>query len=290
MAAHDIDDGAEANINEDDWERIRKVRNLRELYHGRFTNRQCATLLKHHNWDILATNTFVLDALPGQLREVLSEDDWQLVENVRRNDVLRNLARLNRIGQEIRLYACIDCDNVWWRRVPTRKPVSRCHGCRTKYDPIPREEEWGLGQFRCVCGHEFKAFAMMDLRLLRNGYTGKSKSLCHKCYSALCEPMRILPPEKHVRGGKGRRRAPRHSCTAPNCYNRRMPGSPNEPIVFVCVHPNSWSHKVHGDGSARHASSGSTVNTFLPQDDIMPDYEPSLADIEEIDSGENDND
>lgn len=83
---------------------------------------------------------------------------------------------------------------------------------------------------------------------------------------------------------------PGHSCTAMNCYNRRDRISPMEPLVDVCVHPNSLGRRVPGDGSDHHVSSGSTVNTFLSQDDILnEEYEPSLADIEENGSGEDNN-
>jgi hypothetical protein len=37
------------------------VRRLRKLWHGRFTNRNIATLLRHHDWDVEATNLFILD-------------------------------------------------------------------------------------------------------------------------------------------------------------------------------------------------------------------------------------
>ncbi|XP_045156455.1 shiftless antiviral inhibitor of ribosomal frameshifting protein homolog [Mercenaria mercenaria] len=296
-AADNIGDGAGADLSADDWEKIKKVRKLRELWHGRFTNRNLTTLLKHHDWDENATNLFVLDALPGELRDVLGEDDWQVVENVRRNNVLRDLARLNRIGHEVRQYGCKQDDNMWWRRVPSRKPVSKCKRCKQKYEPIPREQEWGWARFECVCGHKFNAFAMMDRSLLGPRYTGKSQSLCYRCMSQLCEPIQILPPMKPKKnereGGDGQRRRPRkytHRCTAPNCFNRYMPDPrSNEPLIAVCVHPNSLKDKVHGFGSDRHVSTGSTVNTFLSQDDIESSYEPSLADIAEIDIDDGDN-
>lgn len=40
-----------------------------------------------------------------------------------------------------------------------------------------------------------------------------------------------------------------------------------------------------GDGSESHVSTGSTVKTFLTQDDLAPPYspyEPSMADIDEV--------
>lgn len=301
MAEEDnIGDGARANLAQEDWEQINKVRRLRELYHGRFTGREATTLLRHHNWDLIATNTFILDARPGELRDVLGEDDWQVVENVRRNNALRDLARLNRIGREVRQYGCSDDDRMWWRRVPSRKPVSKCHTCNQKYEPIPREQEWGIGSFQCLCGHNFKAFAMMDLSILGLGYNGRSQSLCYRCMLQLCEPTQILPPTNMTRdrrqpdrrGWRRQFRRNTHRCTAPNCYNRYTPDPrSNEPIVLFCVHPKSLRNNVHGGGSARHNSSGSTVATFLPQDDIDASYmyEPSLVDINEVGHEEEEN-
>lgn len=296
-----IGDGVGADINADDMEKVKKVRMLRELWHGRFTNRNIATLLRHHDWDVEATNLFILDALPGELRDVLGGEDWHLVENVRRNDVLRDLARLNRIGHEVRQYGCQPDDNMWWRRVPSRKPVSQCKRCRQKYEPIPRDQEWGWARFECICGHKFNAFGMMDKSLLGARYAGKSQSLCYTCMSQLCEPIQILPPAKRRRdedgdmgdGRNGRRRPRRytHRCTAQNCFNRYVPDPrSNEPLVQICVHPNSLKNKVHGFGSDRHVSTGSTVRTFLSQDDLESSYEPSLADIDEIDEEDRDND
>lgn len=65
----------------------------------------------------------------------------------------------------------------------------------------------------------------------------------------------------------------------------------NEPLIFVCVHPNSLREKVHGHGSDPHTSTGSTVATFLSQGDIDEDYmyEPSLADIHEVPSAQDEN-
>ena len=33
--------------------------------------------------------------------------------------------------------------------------VSTCKFCKTKYDPVPRDQEWGLAEFACVCGNVF---------------------------------------------------------------------------------------------------------------------------------------
>lgn len=59
-----------------------------------------------------------------------------------------------------------------------------------------------------------------------------------------------------------------------------------QPLVPVCVHPRSLQKNVL-ELSSSHVSTGSTVKTFLTQDELAPPhapYEPSLADIDEGDS------
>ncbi|XP_045216253.2 shiftless antiviral inhibitor of ribosomal frameshifting protein homolog [Mercenaria mercenaria] len=273
------------------------IRRLRELFHGRFPDSQCGTLLRKFDWDLLETVTFVLDEEPSQIREALGENEWQIVSTVRQNNVIRDLARRNEVGAEIRQFGCKNCDNMWWRKVPKRKPVSRCKGCKRKRDPYPEDNEYGWAKFECECSNEFNAFGMMELAVLDIGLTGKSKSLCWRCRVRLCEPLYIHKPVQTEldgrggRGGRGRHGRPLHECTAYNCYRRCPQRQPNEPIVPYCVHPMSLQFHVPGEGSASHVSTGSTVKTFLTQDELSPPhgpYEPSLADIDENWSGSSD--
>lgn len=37
-----------------------------------------------------------------------------------------------------------------------RVQVSKCRVCKVKYDPVPRQEEWGLAEFNCNCGKIFR--------------------------------------------------------------------------------------------------------------------------------------
>ncbi|XP_060556637.1 shiftless antiviral inhibitor of ribosomal frameshifting protein homolog [Ruditapes philippinarum] len=272
--------GTHGIFDDESLERLKKIRRLRELFHGRFPDSQCGTLLRHFRWDLSVTVSFVLDEEPRTIREIIGEDEWQIV-TVRRDNVIRDTARRNEIGNEIRQFGCKNCDSMWWRRVPIRKPVARCNMCKRKRDAIPVDQEYGWARFQCSCSNEFHAFGMMDMRQLNIGLTGKSKCLCWKCRVNLCEPICILKPLK-----REARRRPRyaHECTAANCYNRCYQRQPNEPIVPYCVHPRSLQCQVPGDGSDDHVSTGSTVKTFLTQDDLespFSPYEPSLADIDE---------
>ena len=63
------------------------------------------------------------------------------------------------------------------------------------------------------------------------------------------------------------------------------------PLINLCVHPKSLPRKVV-EPSHRHASSGSTVDTFLTQLDLASefDYEPSLVDIDELSEHGSDDD
>ena len=51
----------------------------------------------------------------------------------------------------------------------------------------------------------------------------------------------------------------------------------------ICVHPKSLRQKVV-EPSNPHGSTGSTVKTFLTQDNLITEseYVPSLADIDEL--------
>ncbi|XP_052795420.1 shiftless antiviral inhibitor of ribosomal frameshifting protein homolog [Mya arenaria] len=279
-------DGSPPPLDED-WERIRAIRRFRELFHGRFTDAQGMVIVRHTGWNAEAAVTFVLDASPESLHSVLADSDWQEVTHVRRDTVLRDIARRYAVTAEIRQFTCQECDNMWWRKVPTRKPVGRCHLCWGKFDPLPRNKEFGWAKFICVCGNEFHAFGAMDIFALGHGMSGKSKSMCYVCMQTLCEPVEILPPLRGRMRENGRaRRRYTHRCTAYNCYNRYDP-APGEPVVPVCVHPNSLEHKVI-EPSPDHVSTGSTVKTFLTQDELAPPhapYEPSLASIPD-DSGD----
>ncbi|XP_052795421.1 shiftless antiviral inhibitor of ribosomal frameshifting protein homolog [Mya arenaria] len=272
-----------------DWERIKALRRFRELFHGRFTDAEGNIIMRHTGWSAEAAVGFVLQASQDDINSILDENSWQVVTRVRRNTVLRDIARRNEVGAEIRQFTCQECDNMWWRKVPTRKPVARCHLCREKFDPLARNKEFGLAKFVCACGNAFRAFGAMDVSALGHNMLGKSKCMCYSCMQNLCEPVEILPPFKGREREDGRaRHRYTHKCTAYNCYKRYNP-LPGEPVVPVCVHPNSLEHKVI-EPSSGHVSTGSTVKTFLTQDELAPPhapYEPSLASIPDFSDDDN---
>ncbi|CAC5381432.1 unnamed protein product [Mytilus coruscus] len=128
-------------------------------------------------------------------------------------------------------------------------------------------------------GHTIKVF---DCPLLFNalekkigfGQMGVASSPCYRCRT-VCSPNSILPRRRL----EGRRSRNVHSCLCRNCFNRA-----DGPIVEeTCVHPRSLHRRVVY-ASQQHLSTGSTVETFLTQDDLasqVSDFEPTLSDIDE---------
>ncbi|MBN3310163.1 RYDEN protein, partial [Amia calva] len=187
----------------------------------------------------------------------LTEKNLRMFDNAQRNLIPSDTCQ----------FACQHCDKDWWRRVPQRKKVSRCHRCKTKYDPIPPDKMWGIGDFHCPgCRRSFRGFGRMDVG-----------SPCYTCHSLLL-PSQILPPR---RGVVRRNRTP-HSCCAEDCHNRQEPHVPGT----ECVHPHSrlkaGKPRVVSP-SAPHISTGSTVNTCLSQGSLAELYDLILDDIAEED-------
>ncbi|CAG5117776.1 unnamed protein product, partial [Candidula unifasciata] len=150
-------------------------------------------------------------------------------------------------------FACEPCNKMWWRR------VSKCYRCHTKYEPIPPEHQWGIGEFRCPLGHTFKGFGIM----------GRTKSKCYKCdMNEEAEVMKILPPRRRD-GDKQRPRRNRHNCNGVNCYHPDgdyQLGDNKKPPL--CIHPRSHATdqpvRIHWASNV-HISTGSTFVTILDQ-------------------------
>eukprot|EP01062_Namystynia_karyoxenos_P041882 TRINITY_DN30557_c0_g2_i1.p1 TRINITY_DN30557_c0_g2~~TRINITY_DN30557_c0_g2_i1.p1 ORF type:complete len:619 (+),score=91.17 TRINITY_DN30557_c0_g2_i1:120-1976(+) len=87
-------------------------------------------------------------------------------------EVNAHTPRCSKGDNELRQFGCQTCGNLWWRRVPQRKPVARCKGCQVKYGAVPRSREWGYGKF--VCGICASVWTSWDAK-------GNVKQFCVKC-------------------------------------------------------------------------------------------------------------
>ncbi|XP_076866094.1 shiftless antiviral inhibitor of ribosomal frameshifting protein homolog isoform X2 [Brachyhypopomus gauderio] len=187
-----------------------------------------------------------------------------------KNKRMFDQAQKDLIPSTIHQFACQQCDQDWWRRVPQRKRVSRCHRCRRRYDPVPPDKMWGIAEFFCPnCARSFKGFGRMDLG-----------SPCYGC-RAIILPSEILPPRRKVTD-KLRVRY-QHSCLAEDCYNRQEPHVPGT----ECVHPRSRMRNKKPrvvNPSQAHFSTGSTVATCVSQGSLVEQlYSLILDDIGEQD-------
>ncbi|XP_076465622.1 shiftless antiviral inhibitor of ribosomal frameshifting protein homolog isoform X1 [Babylonia areolata] len=304
MAENDIDNSAVAA------EQVKEARKLRELFKGRFSDEESLELLKEHGTLNEAVD-FVLNGEPADVRKFINDRNEALVDSLRRESCYVSTALQQGLESSVRLFACQPCDRYWWRKVPSRKEVSRCRVCKQKYDPVPKEEEWGLGEFVCVCDNVFLGKAWMS----------HTKSPCYKC-GFHASPVQILPPTKRS-GPRPRKSGYRHSCDGRNCYNRAQDtpsfghsecktggggggggggerlfrtsraggaggsdGGGGDKDAPLCTHEQSERSRKVLYASQEHVSTGSTVNTFLTQGDLAEDYEdldhmPSVIELDE---------
>ncbi|KAK7496914.1 hypothetical protein BaRGS_00011894 [Batillaria attramentaria] len=265
----------------------KQARRLRELFKGRFSDAESRQLLADKGGLSEAVD-FVLNGDPQVVRQFINTRNSELLRALQRDSENVHQALSHGVETCIRQFACGPCDRYWWRKVPERKQVSKCKGCRVRYDPVPKEQEWGLAEFKCWCGNSFWG----------SGWLG-TQSPCYRCQS-LTSPIRILPPTQP----RNQKKKTEHSCTAPNCYNRTIAypqpvphpddgggygafwdEDPGEVDGFhvahggppcedgdVCAHARSQRRRHVLYPSIPHISTGSTVPTFLSQDEIVEEY------------------
>ncbi|XP_074059440.1 shiftless antiviral inhibitor of ribosomal frameshifting protein [Macrotis lagotis] len=258
----------------------KNVRRFREKFHGHVSVKKANVLMeRYHNDHSLVSSWVAKQINVGRSEEDCHQDDQviQGQEKVLKDRDIDEVASTIRIlpltEKNLRMlddvqkdqmpsedcqFACFTCDNMWWRRVPKRKEVSRCRKCKVKYDPVPKDKMWGKAEFHCLqCGHIFTGYAQMG-----------TPSPCYHCRNSVL-PSRILPPRRN-QNEKSRKNP--HACFAEDCHNRQ--GS------FItgtsCVHPRSRKQNnlpVVLFSSPVHESTGSTVATCLSQGSLIVDID-----------------
>ncbi|XP_038047206.1 shiftless antiviral inhibitor of ribosomal frameshifting protein homolog [Patiria miniata] len=179
--------------------------------------------------------SIVIGLLERHLKQERRQERSTLPKNVAPLTV-DNLRTHNHTMMEKREFACQPCQNVWWRKVFSYKPVSKCSRCHVLYNAVPMDKVFGWGKFTCHCGNVFFGRAQAGV-----------PSICYQCHASVLPdvgsigPMRINGPRQNTRN--------RHACDL--CDNGRIQPCPGYNKV-LCP-------------SVRHVSTGSTASTFLTQ-------------------------
>ncbi|XP_062599627.1 shiftless antiviral inhibitor of ribosomal frameshifting protein homolog isoform X2 [Saccostrea cucullata] len=194
-----------------DDDKLEMITRVRELFHGRFNREEVRRLLDNHNWNQAETVDFVFTNEPSVVTQLIAGKSEKDIVGLQESELLRLNAEKGKIPSRRRQFACEACDNVWWKRVPKRKPVSKCNKCLRKFDPVPEDEEYGWAGFTCSCGNEFSGYGQKNV----------TTSKCYKC-SSMALATSVRPPEAR----KDRKSRSRHSCSAPDCTHRQTGSEP----------------------------------------------------------------
>ncbi|XP_076102340.1 uncharacterized protein LOC143071723 isoform X1 [Mytilus galloprovincialis] len=208
----------DAEVKKIEQERI--LRELRYLYRGRFNDEEGRRIFEHVNWDKERGFKFLMESESKEIRQITGQSE-DTINAIKTDPVIIDILQ-NGIKKETRQFACEQCDHFWWRKVPMSKEVSSCNSCKQKYDPVPREFEWGWATYNCDCGHEF------------SGAGQKCTSApCYKCERSV-HPTVIRPFWKR----RGRKTDNQHCCDAPDCTG-------HDPVHIHDVDPD----RVYDDGT-----------------------------------------
>uniref|UniRef100_A0A674A1W1 Shiftless antiviral inhibitor of ribosomal frameshifting n=1 Tax=Salmo trutta TaxID=8032 RepID=A0A674A1W1_SALTR len=146
---------------QDEFELEKSVRRFRETFHGKIAVEKATLLMRRYaNNHQMVTWAVILKKGNGK-EMVYSKCKPQSYHHRKPyggvsktpGPVLKSLYH----GDAPLNFACQTCDKDWWRRVPQRKRVSHCHLCKKKYDPVPYDKMWGIGEFCCTkCTRSFR--------------------------------------------------------------------------------------------------------------------------------------
>ncbi|KAK2157239.1 hypothetical protein LSH36_195g07006 [Paralvinella palmiformis] len=257
----------------DDRTQYEELHRFQELFHGRFLEHEAAFIL-HKFQGLINSVKFVLFSEPAEVQQVLEEErnTWttvrRKVQRLRREQrSILDKARSGRIDTRCRLFSCAKCDEFWWRRTPSRKQVSRCRRCRTRYNAVPHDREWGWAEF-----HYLGAQCIIIVRVLG-------------------VDLWYLPHEFFLQIWAERNREETYTFAQLQIVLdvKSLTGYG----TVTCVHPRS--RLMRGlpkviTSSVPHDSTGSTVDTFLSQTDPCKPYDEyfhCLPTIDEDHSGDN---
>ncbi|XP_052098197.1 shiftless antiviral inhibitor of ribosomal frameshifting protein homolog [Mytilus californianus] len=209
-------DNGEVNQNE----RERMVRELKFLYKGRFNDEEARRIFDHVKWDRERGLKFVSESESSEVRRIIGQSE-DTINAIKTDPTIIDLLK-NGIKKETRQFACEACDHAWWRKVPMSKEVSKCRKCNKKYDPVPREFEWGWASYDCKCGHEFSGAGQKN-----------TSAPCYKCERSV-DPTGIKPFWRR----RGRKSDNQHCCDAPDCTG-------HDPVRIHDVDPD----RIYDDGT-----------------------------------------
>ncbi|XP_059174304.1 shiftless antiviral inhibitor of ribosomal frameshifting protein homolog [Physella acuta] len=178
-----------------------QARRLREVLRGKITQQETACRLIQDYGSESGALDFILNGDEDAVRDYLNKDPDYIRELRRDGQRVASLLE-NGLDATVRQFACRACNKSWWKKVPARKEVSKCNRCKVKYDPIPRDKEFGIGKFLCECGNEFTGFGEMNV----------TSSKCYKC-GQMVPVDHMLPPRKD----RPRKTRLPHSCNGVNC-------------------------------------------------------------------------
>lgn len=120
--------------------------------------------------------------------------------------------------------------------------MSRCKLCKTRYDPVAFEEEWGFGTFRCP-GCRWVWTNRKAKRSIRQE--------CARCHAmVVCEQIRARPPPSTRRPGALRHRCA--GCATGACRHRFQASLPHDSTGSTNSDLSVASlGSVYGDGGAQ---------------------------------------
>ncbi|XP_078459697.1 shiftless antiviral inhibitor of ribosomal frameshifting protein isoform X2 [Lampetra planeri] len=264
----------------------KSIRRLREKVHGKVSIEKAAALMLRFQMQYESVAKYIVLAMDREDLQ-MNERDRQLLNNPSIQTAANGLRVLELTEQNLNMFenlannelphddcqfACSVCDSVWWRRVPQRKMVSQCRRCKRKYQPVPRDREWGSGAlFNCTnCNNTFSGWGQMGV-----------PSPCYQCQAGVC-PTRVQRPKTH---SAARPSGQQHSCMAEDCYNRQGPGVTGT----HCVHPRTLQVRrrrrvLHA--SEPHISTASTVATCISQGSLV-EHEDVLIEQDLLEEDEN---